>query len=120
MGRYYSGDIAGKFMFAVQGSDAGERFGAFECSQGYIEYCVDRDSYDDIVRILASIKSRGGVKKVKEMFEKVNGYNDEIMQEHGVTRKDLSEYADYNLGKQMKDWFDENENEECLYYNAEL
>lgn len=120
MGRYYSGDIEGKFMFAVQGSDAGTRFGAFECSSGYIEYCVNRESYKDIVRVLASIKSRGHVDKVKNMFEKVNGYNDKIMEEHGVTRKDLSEYADYNLGEQMKVWFDENEDEDSLYFNAEL
>ena len=30
MGRYYNGDVEGKFMFAIQGSDAHERFGAVE------------------------------------------------------------------------------------------
>ena len=35
MGRYYSGDIEGKFMFAIQSSDAPERFGAVE-NQNYI------------------------------------------------------------------------------------
>ena len=37
MGRYYSGDINGKFMFAVQPSDAGERFGATEQESYFIE-----------------------------------------------------------------------------------
>ena len=30
MGRYYSGDIEGKFWFAVQSSTSPERFGAVE------------------------------------------------------------------------------------------
>lgn len=40
MGRYYSGDIEGKFWFAVQPSDDGEQFGAYESDQ-LIHYSVD-------------------------------------------------------------------------------
>lgn len=36
MGRYYNGDIDGKFMFAVQPSNAGERFFARETEPEYI------------------------------------------------------------------------------------
>ena len=52
MGRYYSGDINGKFMFAVQSSDAGERFGATEQESYFIEYSVNREQYDKIEKEL--------------------------------------------------------------------
>ena len=37
MGRYYTGDIEGKFCFAVQSSYAADRFG-FEGTPSYINY----------------------------------------------------------------------------------
>ena len=70
MGRYYYGDIQGKFMFAVQPSDAGERFGAYECPNepSYIDYAVCRESsYDDIKKELESILKSGAVQRVKHM-----------------------------------------------------
>ena len=45
MGRYYSGDINGKFMFSIQPSDAGNRFGATEMHPNYIDYSVNRNEY---------------------------------------------------------------------------
>ena len=39
MGRYYSGDIEGKFWVAIQPSDDAEQFGAFESS--VVSYEVD-------------------------------------------------------------------------------
>ena len=48
MGRYYNGDVEGKFWFAIQGSDAPERFGAYE-NQGHINYSIDRDSLPEII-----------------------------------------------------------------------
>ncbi len=41
MGRYYSGDIEGKFWFGVQSSDDAEHFGAVGREPNYIEYYVD-------------------------------------------------------------------------------
>ena len=38
------------------------------------------------------------------MFEKENGWNDDIMAKYGVSNKDMSEYADYEMGKQIKDF----------------
>ena len=43
MGRYYSGDVDGKFMFAIQSSDAHERFGAEEQESGFVEYWIGRE-----------------------------------------------------------------------------
>ena len=120
MGRYYHGDIEGKFMFAVQSSDAGQRFGAFEIEPHYIEYCVNRESVNDINKELQKIVEAGHVVRVKNMFDNVNGYNDATMKEYGVSQKDLAEYADYQLGRKMVNFFEENEDAEHLYFNAEL
>jgi len=74
MGRYYYGDIQGKFMFAVQPSDAGERFGAYECPNepSSIDYAVCRESsYDDIKKELESILKSGAVQRVKHMWQEL-------------------------------------------------
>ena len=36
MGRYYTGDIEGKFWFALQSSNAASRFGGVESEPAYI------------------------------------------------------------------------------------
>ena len=72
MGRYYNGDVNGKFMFAVQGSDAHERFGAVEENQSYINYVVYRDSYAEICAELDSI-DKSSIEKVDKMFNKEGG-----------------------------------------------
>ena len=120
MGRYYHGDIEGKFMFAVQPSDAGERFGAREQESNYIEYCVYRENVEEINKELQKIVEGGHVARVKNMFDNVNGYNNTIMKEYGVSQKDLAEYADYELGRKMVKFFEENEDTDHLYFSAEL
>lgn len=121
MGRYYNGDIDGKFMFAVQGSDAGERFGAIEQESGYIDYVVYReDSYKAIVEELKEIEETGAVNRVNKMFEDDWLFNKEKMKKFGVSSNDMSEYADHRMGKQMKDYFDNNPDVSELYFTAEL
>ena len=116
MGRYYNGDVNGKFMFAVQSSDAHERFGAvISC----VDYEISRDMYDDIVRELDSI-DKGSIERVDKMFKENTGYNDEIKKQYNVTEHDLSEYADYSLGKQVKDYFDDNPEDHYCNFTAEL
>lgn len=41
MGRYYNGDINGKFWFAVQNSDDAEQFGASGSEPNHINYYAD-------------------------------------------------------------------------------
>jgi|TARA_R100000482_G_scaffold121911_1_gene68619 hypothetical protein len=127
MGRYYYGDIEGKFMFAVQPSDAGERFGAYEVpiEPEYLDYKVERNSYDDICNELESIEDSGAVKRVKHMWSELEkegqmGYNQDDMKRFKVSDNDMSEYADWLMGKQMKDYFDENPDAKWLNFNAEL
>ncbi len=128
MGRYYYGDIEGKFMFAVQPSDAGERFGAYETPHepSSIDYSVCRkSSYDDLCEELKKIEDSGAVKRCLHMYDELEkegqlGYNEKDCERFGVSKTDLSEYADWRMGTHMKDYFDENPDAEHLYFNAEL
>lgn len=121
MGRYYDGDIEGKFMFAVQPSDAGVQFGAQESERCYIDYYVDKqESYDLIVQQLQALEKGGGVERVKIMFNENELYNDKTMKAYNVSREDLAKYADWRLGNQMKEFFDNNPDREELYFTAEL
>jgi hypothetical protein len=54
MGRYYSGDINGKFGFACQSSDDGEYFGAFESTTSHIPYTIP---YEEIPEALEKLKA---------------------------------------------------------------
>ena len=125
MGRYYSGDIEGKFMFAVQSSQSGERFGAVEEESGYTPYIVHRENYSEIQQELDDIVSTGSVKKVDYFFDELSkngdrGYNDSDLEEAGILKDDMSQWADHRLGKQIKDWFDNNPDEDELRFEAEL
>jgi len=119
MGRYYDGDVNGKFMFAVQGSDAHERFGAVGGESNYINYVVYRDSYAEICSELEGINKQS-IEKVDKMFNEKSGYNDKIKKEFGVSEKDLSEYADYEIGMQLKEFFDENPDCDECRFDAEI
>jgi len=121
MGRYYNGDIDGKFMFAVQPSNAGERFFARETEPEYIEYEISRDDYSKIIEELEKIKSSGSVDRVQDMFDKTDyGWNDTIQKENGVSDEDIREYADYQLGMKVKVWFDQNPEDNYLNFTAEI
>ena len=57
----------------------------------------------------------------KELEKKgMLGYNDDDCEKYKVSKLDISEYADWVLGTQMKDFFDKNPEELSLSYNAEL
>ena len=121
MGRYYTGDINGKFMFGVQSSSSGERFLARECEPEFVDYEISRDNYSKIIDEIEKIESSGSVDRVQDMFDKTDyGWNDTIKKENGVSDEDLSEYADYKLGVNIKVWFDENPDENYLNFTAEL
>jgi hypothetical protein len=128
MGRYYSGDIEGKFMFAVQSSDAPERFCAkIEGVDGDsienpeddwgVHYMIHYEDYDNVKKELDSIDSNA-VQRVVKMFNENDYYGDETMKQYNVSEHDLSEYADYQLGKQILEYL-EREESDCYIY-AEL
>ena len=115
MGRFYSGDIEGKFAFAVQPSNAPERFGAEECEPSYIDYYVPPDSVDEVRKEVQSIETEHAdqIKRIEKMFDKNKGYNDSTMEKYGVTREGLSEYADLRLGRQILKYLEDNPDYGC-------
>lgn len=117
MGRYYSGDIEGKFMFAVQPSDAPERFYARQEEPTEIQYVV---YYEDINKVRKAVDSinKDSILRVSKMFDDVSGYNDNTLKKYNVSEYDLREYADYQLGLQILEYLEE-EQSDCVIY-AEL
>jgi hypothetical protein len=109
MGRYYNGDIDGKFWFGVQSSVAAERFGTSAIEPNYVEFSFDEDNLGSIEKELEAIEDKLGYKlsKLKEFFSDggagYRGYNDEMIKAINITSEDLSEYADYLLGIKIRD-----------------
>ena len=114
MGRYYEGDISGKFWFAVQSSNAPARFGGEEYEPSYINYYFDEEQLKEVEEELDRIHKnmQGNIEKLDEFFKVNNGYNDQMIIDFYLARynetineeevKDmLVEYADYELGKQI-------------------
>lgn len=87
MGRYYSGDIEGKFWFGVQDSDDADFFGGQHAEPNVIEYNF---SDDDLPSIKDGIKKcREALGKNKEKLDAFfaeggagyQGYNDKMVSE---------------------------------------
>tara|TARA_R100001163_G_scaffold13500_1_gene12503 strand:- start:57 stop:398 length:342 start_codon:yes stop_codon:yes gene_type:complete len=97
MGRYYNGDIEGKFWVAVQPSDAPTRFG------GHMElsFSFSEDDIEEVQEELNRIEQNTPMDKLKKFFENRFSYNDEILSEANITREDVQQYADYELGRKI-------------------
>jgi hypothetical protein len=110
MGRYYNGDIEGKFWFGLQGSNAASRFGGQECEPSYINYFFSEDDLNDVNKELERIETDLGstMEVLNKFFEDCHGYNDDDLKEIGVTNNKLLEYADYLLGVKIRDSIIEN------------
>tara|TARA_B100000315_G_C14001057_1_gene330198 strand:+ start:76 stop:456 length:381 start_codon:yes stop_codon:yes gene_type:complete len=114
MGRYYSGDIEGKWWFGVQPSDVPLRFGAVETT---IEYCISND--DDFKDTMKEIETELGdkMRMFDDFFEQNNGYNNEMLIKFFKKKypsysekdceDDIREYADYKFGNQCIEFFKE-------------
>ena len=105
MGRYYTGDIEGKFWFAVQSSNAASRFGGEESEPAYLEYWFDESHFEQVEAEIKNIKESLGdkLKIIEDFFEKNNGYTDVMLNQVKITREELSEYADLELGIKIRD-----------------
>ena len=117
MGRYYQGDISGKFWFGVQSSDDANHFGGSEIElvdeetdDAYeLEYFFSMDDIESINEgIKTCIEDLGEYKeKLDEFFKGVHSYNDEKVMEHlGIDkpkyRSLMETYARLQLGNQIK------------------
>ena len=115
MGRYYNGDIEGKFMFSVQSSDDADFFGS-EGHSAYLHYHFDKD--DHMTLIDEGIKEckitlGSWKKKLDTFFKKNNGWNDEMLKDQinlspEKSKEILGWYARLELGEQIKKCVKEN------------
>lgn len=111
MGRYYNGDIEGKFWFAVQPSDAPLRFGGEVYEPQYVSFAFTEDDLPTCQAELDKIENSPNFAKTKEFFDKLeSGYNNDMLAEAGITKEDVKDYADWELGKKIED---------CLQQNGE-
>ena len=120
MGRYYDGDISGKFWFAVQTSLAPSRFGGIEYEPSYINYYFGEEQLDEVKSELKRIEETLGedLKRLQHFFDNNNGYNDQMiidwykdhfnekLDEHCVQEL-LVDYADYELGVRIRNCIEE-------------
>jgi hypothetical protein len=131
MGRYYQGDIEGKFWFGVQSSDDANHFGGSEIELQddddevtELEYFFAKEDLESINEgVQTCITDLGEFKpKLDEVFSLSNSYNpDELARQLGVGQnkyRDLMEsYARLHLGNKIKKCVEEKG--ECRF-TAEL
>jgi hypothetical protein len=132
MGRYYQGDIEGKFWFGVQSSDDANYFGGSEIELQdeetdevmELEYFFAKEDLESINEgVQTCITDLGEFKpKLDEVFSSSNSYNPvELARQLGVGQnkyRDLMEsYARLHLGEKIKKCVEEKG--ECRF-TAEL
>ena len=117
MGRYFHGDIEGKFWVAVQDSNDADFFGVEGTTPSLLEYYFDEDNLDDIKRGIDECKERLGdwKKKLDDFFEKNDGYNDKMLEEDiNLTDGSMLEwYARLELGEKILKCVEENS--QCVF-----
>ena len=122
MGRYYEGDIQGKFAFAIQSSAAADRFGVLGNRPEYLEYYFNESNIEDIKSELTKIENTFGDYK-----NAILSYYDlelditiyDYLSKAGITipEDNLVNYHDYILGRKILECVIERG--EC-YFTAEL
>jgi hypothetical protein len=122
MGRYYEGDIEGKFMFGIQSSDDADFFGSAGFQPDYLEYYFDESNLEKIQQGLDMCLEQLGDKKqlLDDFFQEDQGYTREEVCEvlnvpvpkpgisieaHKKSKYHhyLEWYARYELGKKILD-----------------
>jgi len=125
MGRYYSGDIEGKFLFGVQYSNAADRFGVQGHEPNYITYYYKKKDIDTVRAELDYIIAAVGEENIlllNAFFSTNTCYNDKIMAEYNpelpaIWKKHASDYADYLLGTKIYNYLLEHI---CCEFVAEI
>ncbi len=106
MGRYYDGDIRGKFWFGVQASDDADFFGVEGYKPNYLEYNFDTDNLPDIQEGVQNCLDNLGENKERldKFFDSLeHGYNDDMIRKHWVERYGV-ELDDKEIGNLLK-WY---------------
>ena len=101
MGRYYSGDIEGKFLFSIQSSDAADRFGVVGQSPATLIYSFGTEDLENVENELRKIIKKFGAKFFKIRKFNSRNFNCESLNKE-IKHDDLSEFADLKLGFQIR------------------
>jgi hypothetical protein len=107
MGRYYDGDIEGKFMFGRQSSDDADFFGQSGTPE-FINYYFKKEDISTVrERLLECLKILGNAKpKIDKFFKKNDSFNNQMFEEEfgwdvEKTNNNLEWYARFELGKKI-------------------
>ena len=128
MGRYYQGDIEGKFVFALQSSTAADRFGVTGEYPPHVDYYFDEDNLEDLKIELKSIEvGMGEHGNHLKVYYDLYGSDDDVDitfedylkkgDKQPLNKDQLSEFFDYRIGKKIQDCI--NEQGHCSF-TAEL
>jgi len=112
MGRYYEGDIDGKFWFGVQSSSDADYFGVEGSTPGFLDYNFEKDDLDKVAVGISECKRY--LEKYEDKLDKFfddldGGYNNEMLTKvlGVVSEKDvrriLEWYARLQLGQKIYD-----------------
>ena len=125
MGRFYYGDIDGKFWFSVQASDDASFFGGDESEPQLIEY--NFDSEEHLAGVQEGIETceaeLGKFKAIlDDFFAENQSYNDEqISKKYGIQKETVATllrwYARLELGRKIEDSLLQNGS---CFFEAEL
>ena len=125
MGRYYQGDIEGKFWFGVQSSTDADYFGVEGTQPGCLDYHFEGDDKDKVAVGISECKRYLGdyEEKLDDFFNDCESYNNEMLlpilkvSSEKDVRRILEWYARLQLGQKIFDCIQENG--ECNF-EAEL
>lgn len=118
MGRYYSGDIEGKFWFGLQPSDCADRFGSEGEAPNYLHYYFDQEELPEVEAEIKRIEDSIDEDKIRKVLESNDCmWNDELLKNNGIDQIQLRAYADLELGKKIRECI--KEHGECQF-SAEL
>jgi len=115
MGRYYDGDIIGRFWYSVQGSDDADYFGVTGFTLNTLYYYYEKEDLEGVVQGVNKCEDMLGeaLDKLDDFFKdnffKDNtGYNKEMLMAkfewtEQETDNNLEWYARLQLGKEIRD-----------------
>jgi len=119
MGRYYNGDIDGKFWFGVQSSNDADFFGVIGEKPEELEYCFGEDNLDEVLKGISKCRRKLGLNKVKlDKFFKANeSYNEDMLVKDGFKKVEiiglLEWYARLDLGIKIRNCI--KKDGECIF-----
>jgi hypothetical protein len=119
MGRYYQGDIEGKFWFGVQASDDGEFFGAKECATGIVDYEINVNDIQVVKEGIMTCKKR--LRHAILEYDPDAGFKLHFW--NSLTETEQRYYSEWmarlEMGIKILIFFNDNPDNDC-YFTAEL